>query len=761
MAPGNELDLWSLSPDTGTFLVVGTMKVSADGTTVETITGGIRRTAWHFAMAVSASAVPGTNGDQSGACTQCRTGSEAGLMEGGLAQALTIPGVRTLGISRDLTLHYRSTSADVRPILPLNATLSSRAAVPATFSARLTLGGVQHGAEVYWNSSGLPETADSTSRLGLQFDAAALPTGRYPADVMLFSNYPQSSIGAALTRPLLVRNERSSPFGAGWTLLGLDRLLPQGDGTLVLAQGDGTTAVFGQSRPLVLESFNVARSFAANGISTSFVAGGVYAQARTDLLDPANFGPTGIVKRSVTFRSGLQTVTLPALEGVDVFILNRPVTELTGSEGAALEEFVQGGGALLEMRPFGGGRRQILGTTGVTQISDVDAVLTVEGLNSPLAGGPFGTVSNPFPTGSSSYYGVVGFGTILANNNSGPTLLRLAPGTLFTGLGRAILFGDSETWASGYQGGGTNLYGASTNKTLFLNALAYLVQTPGYKTPPPPPNATTSFQGPAGEVSTLVQNPDGTYTRTLKDGTTYQFNVQGFQTAVSDRNGNTTAYAYDGQGRLTTITDPAGQVTTFSYTSGLLSSIADPAGRVTQFEHDTAGNLIRVTDPASHVTAFAYDPQHRLIQKTDARGQVSQYQYDYAGRFAQVTLPTGETRKLSPSQRLAVPNVAAGEGTPATPAPLAPPVNAASFTDGNNHTTTFETDALGRVTTQTDALNRVTTIQRDAQGNPLTITRPNGAVTTMTYDAKGNLLTSTEPAIAATTTFTYEPTFNQ
>jgi YD repeat-containing protein len=31
----------------------------------------------------------------------------------------------------------------------------------------------------------------------------------------------------------------------------------------------------------------------------------------------------------------------------------------------------------------------------------------------------------------------------------------------------------------------------------------------------------------------------------------------------------------------------------------------------------------------------------------------------------------------------------------------------------------------------------------------------------MTYDAMGNLLTSTEQAIAATTTFTYEPTFNQ
>ncbi len=31
----------------------------------------------------------------------------------------------------------------------------------------------------------------------------------------------------------------------------------------------------------------------------------------------------------------------------------------------------------------------------------------------------------------------------------------------------------------------------------------------------------------------------------------------------------------------------------------------------------------------------------------------------------------------------------------------------------------------------------------------------------MTYDAKGNLLTTTEQSIAATTSFVFEPTFNQ
>jgi YD repeat-containing protein len=60
-----------------------------------------------------------------------------------------------------------------------------------------------------------------------------------------------------------------------------------------------------------------------------------------------------------------------------------------------------------------------------------------------------------------------------------------------------------------------------------------------------------------------------------------------------------------------------------------------------------------------------------------------------------------------------------------------PPIIQATFKDARGNTTTFETDAIGRVTKQIDPLNRTTTIARDPQGNPLVITRPNRAVTTM------------------------------
>jgi len=68
---------------------------------------------------------------------------------------------------------------------------------------------------------------------------------------------------------------------------------------------------------------------------------------------------------------------------------------------------------------------------------------------------------------------------------------------------------------------------------------------------------TADFRSPAGEFSTLVRNPDGTFTRRLKDGTQIVFDENGNHVAEIDRNGNTTSYTYDAINRITSITGPA------------------------------------------------------------------------------------------------------------------------------------------------------------------------------------------------------------
>ncbi|MGH7262130.1 MAG: RHS repeat domain-containing protein, partial [Nitrospiraceae bacterium] len=416
--------------------------------------------------------------------------------------------------------------------------------------------GVQQGGEAFWNAAGLSQTA--VSRLGVQFDGSTLGTGRHGFEMMAFSNYPQSSIGGATPGRILVRNERASPFGAGWTMAGLDRLLVQSDGSLLLAKGEGGTIAFAQqNRPLVIASFDESRSFVSGGVNSSFVTGAAHNQPRQDLLNVANFGPLGVVPRAVTLRPGLSQVTLQALEGVDLFIVNLIQTDLTLTEVAALEQFVREGGALLVMQNPSPNQQPYLNIFAGAFTADTSIALTAAGLSSPLAQGPFGTVASPINMGANGAFAVTGVMTVLANNSAGPNLLLLQQGPSYGGAGRAVISGDEDIFTSTCVLSCSALYPAfPNNQKLWLNAVAFLAGAPGYRTPQPPPGATIQYVGPAGDFSTLVKNLDGTFTRMHKDGTKFQFNAQGLQTSVTDRNTNTTSYAYDAQNRLTTITDP-------------------------------------------------------------------------------------------------------------------------------------------------------------------------------------------------------------
>ena len=750
--PGNEFDLWSLSPDTGTFFVAGRMKVSADGTKLETISGGVRKTAWHFALAFAAQLQNYLNRILGG-CTTCQLASGGDLTEGTLTQDVMIPGVRTLGVSRDLTLQYNSTTADVRPILPIDATLDVRAAVPQTFSADLTVGGLKQGTRGVWNASVMNENATSRTHMGVSYDGSSLPTGRYPYELVTYSNYAQSSIGAVTTGHTVLRNEQASPFGVGWNLIGLDRLIlaPAGDLAL-LAQGTGQTLPFvsasianliswwpadGSAQDTLLTNSGTlvgGVGFTAGLVGQAFVFDGVDDYVRINhspSLDPrtGSFTWTAWVKTSVA--TGTQTITAKheCAQLCAASSLSRVIFHIGQGRLAFIVRESASNGAEVGQQIFGtrliaDGQWHHVGA--VRDVSARELRLYVDGQLDrvePLAANADGDVTDddgepdPLLIGATMDYG----------------------GT--TPIDRFVGAMDDVEW-----------YTRAVPQSE-LNA----IYTAGGRR-----SVVSNFIPPPSDSSVLKKHPDGTYTRTLKDGTVYQFNAQGYQTSLADRNGNTTTYAYNGSNQLTTITDPVGQVTTLAYSGARLATITDPAGRVTTLTHDGEGNLLSVEAPDQTKTIFNYDAQHHLVQKRDARGQVSTYQFDSAGRLKKATLPNGDSREIRPTELVGVPDLANGVGMPGNPATLQqPPVIQATFKDAKGQTTTFETDAIGRVTKQIDPLNRTTLIERDPQGNPTKITRPNGAITTMTYDTRGNLLTSTEQAIAATTTFMYEPVFNQ
>src|SRR5262249_54096407 len=156
----------------------------------------------------------------------------------------------------------------------------------------------------------------------------------------------------------------------------------------------------------------------------------------------------------------------------------------------------------------------------------------------------------------------------------------------------------------------------------------------------------------------------------FKDASKINFNAQGHQTSVVDRNSNTTSYSYDADNRLISVADPAGLVTGLTYNGAKLQRITDPAGRQTQFQYNSAAHPRRITNPDGTSVNYAYDGKGHVLQASDERGNNTTYAYDFAGRFSRSTRPTGETRSLSSSKLHGLADVGSGQGTPTNPAPI-------------------------------------------------------------------------------------------
>lgn len=254
-----------------------------------------------------------------------------------------------------------------------------------------------------------------------------------------------------------------------------------------------------------------------------------------------------------------------------------------------------------------------------------------------------------------------------------------------------------------------------------------------------------TYTDPGGEFSTMVLNSNGTYTRTLTNGTKYNFNSSGQETSSLDRNGLTVTYAYS-SGRLTTITDPYAKVTTFTYNgSNELQTITDPTGRVATFTH-TGSNLTGVTLPDSSTWAYGYDGSGRLTQATDPDSHTVTVAYDSASRASTITRPDGAIQAFSADQEQGWTN-SGTSGSPATATLLA--VAAGTYTDPLGNVTEIQPDWRGQglADDYIDALGNVSTADRDANGLATVTIDPLSRVTLESYDAYGNAVTITYPAL--------------
>ncbi|MBC7852937.1 MAG: cadherin-like domain-containing protein, partial [Pirellulaceae bacterium] len=134
-------------------------------------------------------------------------------------------------------LIYRSDTVSLKPVIVVETSLKSGAAVPNSIDAVLTFGGTGQGTVSYTNT-GL--AAGDTLRFALQADATALATGYYAWSMTVTAVYTGSTSSTTYSGYHAVVNRASSTFGNGWWLDGLDQLVVSGSGAL-LVRGNGDT----------------------------------------------------------------------------------------------------------------------------------------------------------------------------------------------------------------------------------------------------------------------------------------------------------------------------------------------------------------------------------------------------------------------------------------------------------------------------------------------------------------------------------------
>ena len=310
----------------------------------------------------------------------------------------------------------------------------------------------------------------------------------------------------------------------------------------------------------------------------------------------------------------------------------------------------------------------------------------------------------------------------------------------------------------------------------------------------------------------ITRNVGLGWTMTLKDGTKYDLPEAMGQTdpfcqaiiGITDRYGNhitldrdsATAGPVPTHCQLLKITSSNGRSITLTHdTQGRITQATDNIGRNVLYTYDAAGRLSTVTDANGGVTTYTYDDQNRMLTIKDARNIVYlTNQYDSAGRVIQQTeADTGTylfswTPTANPTQTRFYsfdPDPGAVGGSvilrngcwnpfgynrysAACGGGYMPLVAQVDVTDPRGYVERVTFGPAGYKTSDIHALGQpeqqTETFSYYADNLLQSVIDQLGRTTSFDYDALGNLSRITRldgTPDAVTTTFAYEPSFNQ
>jgi RHS repeat-associated protein len=263
-AAGVAMDLWQLNPVTGIFEDVGDGTVTGDGSVIATTGtgGGITATSLVFFLPqpvlpldITTSVFNEDTGGTEQPATMSFT-SDVELHSGTVLEQHDLVTYQSMGEDRGVSLRYDSLRADPRPIIHFEynnvdpAIVDEHLRLVASISIRCGSDQFEvpgtHNDDNFWS---IPENGgriDAALQIPLGDRASGLC--RYDATrALMRTNGDRVTGSATIDRNVALPphvNTSSSPFGAGWGLAGLQEIVENADGSVLLIDGDGIEWVF-------------------------------------------------------------------------------------------------------------------------------------------------------------------------------------------------------------------------------------------------------------------------------------------------------------------------------------------------------------------------------------------------------------------------------------------------------------------------------------------------------------------------------------
>lgn len=775
-APGRVMDLWSINPNTGLFDNVGRGRVSSDGTRIDTISGGIRNSSWHF---FSPPPDQATNPDdnpqnEDQGCPSCGASasgsSEVDLHSGELVEMHSLVSYQSQGIERGLTLRYGSLRADPRPILHLGFT-SVRAGSNRIIAANVVVergtfryeipgqDATQFGISQslnFWKSP----ASGGTVRIALQADLHNQETGRYKYRIL--QGVLDQSINASQTRlngsmatttaELVIVNERLSAFGAGWSLGGVQRIVenpgtgvtgdPDRYGSALLVDGDGTQLVFlATSTPGTYTSpsgdFTTLRKLTDGTWTRRFTDGTISAFDILDRLISQTDRNGNVTRHAYDAAGRLISITDPVgLVTRLAYNAQGKVLSITDPAGRATRMAYDAAGNLVQITDPDGSARsftydacgRMTGETdkrGFSEIEEYDSFGRIRRMTRAD-----GTILNVMPVQVEGLFDAL----LTTNLSTAPTALTGASrvearvvdsnGQVMTDAldrrGQVVSSRDNVGTLSSYVRNASNLPTRMTDARGFVTNMTY--DSRGNMLTSTDPIGSQTYQYDA-TFSRVTRFTDG-----LNHSTNYDIDpANGNVRSVTAADGAITTYTYNAAGQPLTMTDARGFITEYAYNAAgrlvrLTSAKGTPSEGVRRYEYDAAGNVIASIDENNNRSTYAYDSMGRMLTSEDALGNTTQYLYDADGNLTRTIDARGNASQNRYDARDRIVRSIAPDGS----------------------ATVYAYDTVGNLTSMTDAIGQITRYEYDARNRLLRTIDPRGGAVSYAYDASDNLVRVTD-----------------